>query len=365
MRTWCAWATTMLAVAVVGACDPYSDFARGNGSLGAVDPVGFPAENLGAGGNRKNPGRGTFTEIAAFAGGVEIGYFRYPVREADNPLWVRVNGERADVEAPRAYVFDPGLEPIPQAYACTAPAGYIYDSVYDEVRYDLQGAIFTQLPEATYREGVQSGSSYVPVVSQVPVDSTGLGCQEVTSEDGLVSIYGLAGPDELAADGRYLAWLIIEPSAAVYPRGQSSRTDHPGLGLQHWGWFNRYLLAYLDGGYIPTVDLPQPDGRIATQMATQRLYYPRSAILRDPNDPASARPGRLGEGYDVLQARRGQPGYSPVCEVFSYDADRNPMLDLPVTADRLPKDALSIESDPGYAIEPAVPGYSYCLQVQR
>jgi hypothetical protein len=29
--------------------------------------------------------------------------------------------------------------------------------------------------------------------------------------------------------------------------------------------------------------------------------------------------GNPGEGFDVLDAVRDQPGYSPVCQVFSFD----------------------------------------------
>ena len=50
----------------LGACDPYEDFGDETMGLGPVDPVNFPAANLGAGGNRMRPGLGTFQEPLAW-----------------------------------------------------------------------------------------------------------------------------------------------------------------------------------------------------------------------------------------------------------------------------------------------------------
>ena len=49
--------------------------------------------------------------------------------------------------------------------------------------------------------------------------------------------------------------------------------------------------------------------------------------------------GARGAGYDVLQAKRGDADYSPVCEVFTYDAG------MPLGPRRqLPKSAEAIEA---------------------
>jgi hypothetical protein len=80
--------------------------------------------------------------------------------------------------------------------------------------------------------------------------------------------------------------------------------------------------------------------------------------LPDGTMMTTAAPGRLGAGYDVLQARRGQPGYSPLCQVLTYDAGA-----LKDSA-ALPRDAQAIEMM--FAPEtllPATPAYVYCLQV--
>ena len=79
-----------------------------------------------------------------------------------------------------------------------------------------------------------------------------------------------------------MAWLIIDPAAAVY-----KFTDDPqrlrGLELQKWGWFNRYLLAYLDGGYIPTMPGMAMDG--AMPMRPGRPHGAAEAVLTRGRSP--------------------------------------------------------------------------------
>ena len=53
--------------------DPYQDLKNETIGLGAVDPVNFPAENLGVDGNRMQPGSGAFLEISALVGGQPVG----------------------------------------------------------------------------------------------------------------------------------------------------------------------------------------------------------------------------------------------------------------------------------------------------
>ena len=61
----------------------------------------------------------------------------------------------------------------------------------------------------------------------------------------------------------------------------------------------------------------------ARLMVTQRLYLPRSPVMAG----MMAVQAQLGQGLEVLSARRGQAGYSPVCEVMTYD------LGMPVPPD--------------------------------
>ncbi|MCG8557803.1 MAG: hypothetical protein MJD61_21335, partial [Proteobacteria bacterium] len=213
--------------------------------------------------------------------------------------------------APKAYVLDPA-----GVATCSPPANYVYDPRLDEVNFAEQGNVFTKLPSAKYAEGALPSSKYAPVVSRAPVDLGGAACQRVKSENGLVQALGLAGPADLPADGQLLAWLVIDPAAAVYPLGQSEKAGHSGLGLQRWGWLDRYLLAYLDGGPIPTAPVPNT---MSTQLLAQKLYIP-SLVATDPADPSKTSPGQVGAGYDVLQFMRNEPGYSPLCEVWRYNA---------------------------------------------
>jgi hypothetical protein len=231
----------------------------------------------------------------------------------------------------------------------------VYDARLDDVRLDEQGNVFTDLPKATYNPGVASASSYAPVVTMLPVSSAGQSCQQLKSK---ALVEGALG--SVKSNGRFLAWMIIEPAAAVHAVGAPS--DDPGIGLQRWGWFNRYLLAYLDGGYLPTEDsTDMTTMKPITRMKTQRLYYPRSMVITTAAGKTSMADGKVRSGYDVVAAARGQAGYSPICEVMSYDAG------LPLPVEMLPRDAAVIEAmfnTMAAPLKPASPPYAYCLQVR-
>jgi hypothetical protein len=71
--------------------------------------------------------------------------------------------------------------------------------------------------------------------------------------------------------------------------------------------------------------------------------------------------GRSGAGYDVLEFSRGQPGYSPLCQVWEYGDANLP----PPPVDALPKSAQMILNTPGLDPKAASPAtYFYCLQVR-
>jgi hypothetical protein len=334
----------------------------------------FPPANIGTGGDRKRPGRGRFSELTAYVNDVPIGYFLYTppaVAMGADPLRVREAGKPYDpVPTPTAYVFDATADsafPPNDAYPCTPPAGYRYDQQRDEVDYSKQNPVFTDLPDATYAEGALPATSYVPVVAEARLSSSGRACQQLKSEKRINEVVGMLPQ----TTGKYLAWLIIEPSAAVYPRDNPTGVLPmgkmlPGVGLQRWGWFSRYLLAYLDGGYIPVADevvmggtMAMPTTTTVTRMKPQRLFIPRQ--IRMGMGMAA---GRAGAGYDVLEFRRGEPGYSPICQVFVYG---NPMM--PVLPADLPKSVAAIEmagmADPMAASAAAAPAtYVYCLQTK-
>jgi hypothetical protein len=344
-----------------GACDPYEDFHNEDYALGPVDPVTFPSANLGTGGDRKRPGRGRFSEITAFVAGQPVGYFSFalPPAPANNPRFdpLRlIDSGRPYVSTPTAYVFDSAPpSPFPPQYRCNSPAGYQYNPQRDEVPLTEQGNVFTAIPTATYAEGMASTSSYRPIVAEAGVSSAGQPCQRIKSEKLLEKTLG-AKP---MAGGAFLAWLLIDPGAAVYPREDPMGAMHPGVGLQWWGWYNRYLVAYLDGGYIPTVQLEVNDGTMmmpmlkqVVRMRPQRLFIPR-AVMTATGMAAGAR----GAGYDVLEARRGEELYSPVCELWVY-GDQT----MPIPVAMLPKDVATIMTmNPALAAPATV---FFCLQVR-
>jgi hypothetical protein len=350
------------------ACDPYARFGADGNHNGPVDPLNFPPANLGTGGDRTKPGAGVFTEIRAFAGGTEVGYFNYPSRPpgtAFDPVRLRTAGAPyAPVPVPPAYVFDPAdSTPFPTRSPCEAPPGWTFNERVDDIHLDEQGNVFAALPRGTYAPGVAVSSSYVPVVSMVSLSAAGQACQARKSETQVLDQLGLATPDMAMASGRYVAFMIIEPAAAVFPRGMTAAT-HPGLGLQKWGWYGGYLLAYLDGGYVPTedgMDTSMPPMPV-TRMKTQRIYYPRSMVMSTSSTGAmTMAAGVLGAGYDVLEAKRGDPGYSPVCAVYTYDAG------MPLPAGDLPRDAQTIEmmfNTMDAPVRPSTNPYVYCLQVR-
>jgi hypothetical protein len=367
-----ARALALLVLAIGCGQDPYQDLKDETVGLGAVDPVTFPAANLGDSGNRMQPGSGTFLETAAFAGGQPVGYFAYPVNTAAgrDPLRVLDNGKPyPPVSTPTAYAFDAADDaPVPATNKCSPPAGYHPDPRLDPLPgwYMRQGNIFTDLPKATYNPGVAAATTYVPVVAEARLSSAGRVCQELKSEKAVSS--ARAGKLPKPA-GNYLAWLIIDPAASVFAFDDMEQSPKTSIVLQKWGWYNRYLVAYLDGGYVPvmavdinvgTMDMPQMQP--VTRMVPQKLYVPRGMVLvPDAMMMPVPTPAKRGDGYDVLSFRRGTAGYSPLCEVVTYAA---PMP--PVAVDMLPKDAAAIEKDPILmpTFMPGSPRYVYCLQVR-
>jgi hypothetical protein len=131
---------------------------------------------------------------------------------------------------------------------------------------------------------------------------------------------------------------MIDPGAAVVRVGERLNVIQGGtvngVGVQKYGWFGQFIVAYIDGGYIPIEDGPRAAGAVTTRMRPQRLYYPRSDVLfgRTP------RPGQLGAGYDVLQGDRfanDGEGYSPVCEVWTYSLPPTPVANLPKSEEEI------------------------------
>ncbi|WP_309896061.1 hypothetical protein [Archangium sp.] len=349
-----------LALMGLSGCNVYDRWDGGEFNAGPVDASNFPPEYLG-GGNRLRAGSGSITARASVSP-TGPSYFLFSLsttqRAAADQLLVRSNGKAvASAPTPSAFLFD----------GCKAPEGYSYDATRDDVPYDQQGAIFTALPVASYSLGATPTSSYVPLVQRVPVTSNGVDCQKYKSEKTVVASteLGVSLTDPVnnkrfgISDGTLHALAIIEPGVAVYRAGETSKTS-TGVGPQKWGWFNQYQLAYIDGGGVPTVEGTATVAGATVpvlRMKTQKLYYPRSAVT------GVTAAITAGQGYDVLQARRGEANYSPVCELITYDAGG------PLAKSALPKteaEVLELAAQAGTQLRAPATGdkYVYCLQVE-
>lgn len=392
-------------------------------NAGGADPYNFPPPYRGAGQIRQIAASGEFYEVAAFAGRNAIGYFSFPFSPGQvqttnyappsGTAWpqgvidpLRVSGPGADFRAslnnpvptPLAYNFDPPQDgpatqtTAPDAQRCRRRAE-AYDPFRDAYRPDEQWNIFTMLPDrfANFPFGSLATWSYRPVVAEVRVGTGDLDCQEVKSErrllaasdDGKVQVQrGTLEADRETrlglADGNYLAWALIDPGAGVYRVGaDTNNVFEPGgtvngTTVQRYGWYAQFIVAYIDGGYIPTEDGPRIQGAPTTRMRTQRLYYPRSTVVY-PGE-TSPRPGAFGQGLDVLQGNRfaaDPSAYSPVCELWTYAAPEG------TDAAELPKSEQDILDQFNTSLEPArttqsttaftpstaiVPRYVFCLQ---
>ncbi len=405
-----------ILLAVVGACDPYSA-QQGEFTAGPVDPSNFPAPYLGVGAdtgpNGFRSGRGRFVEVGGYVNNNPAGYYSFPFTTAQlapaaDPLRLVDDGNAySPVPVGLAYVFDPAPpNPFPPSQTCTAPPNYTYDPTREDMRLDEQSNIFTQLPIASERPGVASTFTYVPIVSEVAVSGAGLACQSLKSEKTLNRVLGNPPPS-----GNYLLWAIIDTASGVYRVNENPTAAYGspgyvnGVGVQKYGWFGHYYLAYIDGGYIPTQPATVTEGGRTKQvlrMKTQRLYVPRlitpTVSCGSPSRKCSAgqvcvsntcractatgaaacptgqtcitatgtcsASGMPGAGYDVLQASRAGDNYSPVCEVWQYTATAGaPPIPRPVS--QLPQSETDITALPGGmpAVTTDVSRFLYCPQV--
>jgi hypothetical protein len=354
------------ALTLLAACNPYPT-RTGEFSAGPADPAMYPPPYLGTGGDRTKPGKGSVTELRAFVGGAAIGSFSFPFSSSlfsskpgstpPDPLRLLDNGMAyPPVPAPKVYVFDPQppTSAFPAQAQCVPPPNYVYDAFSDEVRYDQQNPIFTVLPSANYAVGQTPTWTYEPIVVEVPVTSKGEDCQGLKSEMSLLAStqVSLLQPN----DGHYLAWPQLDPGVAVYRVGQTINNSN-GETVQRYGWYNHFLTAYIDGGYIPTATVMVNNNPVL-HMTPQHLYYPRSMITQTVNGMPQMVSGNIGLGFDVLDATRADAAnYSPVCAVFSYDPGA-------VSSNMLPTDAATIIQSFGGTLKPASPPYVFCVQVE-
>ena len=313
-------AAALGSLATLPACNPYNNFS-GEYYAGPFDGTGFPSAYQGELPGPADQGGGVITPIAAAANNAAIGYYMFPLGKGqgadpdgvlpDDPLNVDF------LTIPNAYVFDPVATPanaLPSPGKCAFPKEYVFDQRTEAYRHDEQGVIFTSVPNA----------AYFPIVAEVPVTSAGQPCQDAKSAAAVKA--KLDGIQVGTPDGKYLAFAILDPASDVQPNGAN------GLGPIHLGFYNHFLVQFIDGGYVPTISVQAMGMTPAhTEFVTQKLYYPTSvAGVDDMTMMPIAVPADPFTGNDILEAGRGDAGYSPICEVWSYDPDLDPVTMLPV-----------------------------------
>lgn len=399
-----------LSLAASG-CFPYRNH-DGDYYAGPIDPSNLPAPYQGAGGSSCTgfaPSQQFATCTPATAtvqGGALVSYFWFPVSpDVPNPTMLRSvktnpNGTTTIRDRAPVYVFDNGAE-VNDSKSCTPPKDYVYDERRDFVRFDQQGNVFQQKQVASKDPpALPSDPGYQPIYAEVPVASNGEDCNGTHSADGLVDLSNdkkvtlqydpapIGNPDFRPVghgDGKYLAYAIIDPAANVLlpsidPRcgGKGPCNDvTTGLGAQRFGWFDHFLVAYIDGGYVPTSTQTVPgmagaaDQNLVTA-DTMTLLAPNAfpvmgaSMTCDPRDPLGAGSGQpcIAQGFDLILGAmiagatkpgvgaRGKDGYSPICKVLTF---------TPPDPANPPKDPTQVNMS---SLDPDTNTYVYCLQPQ-
>jgi hypothetical protein len=350
-------AAALGSLALLPACNPYQNFS-GEYYAGPIDGTNFLSPYQGTLPGPADQGGGKISPVSASVDDNPINYYLFPLGDMQGvdpagmapaaPLTIDV------ITPPKAYVFDPLTGPTPDALPspnkkCQAPDGYVFDQRTEAYRHDEQGVIFTQLPA--------TGSGYFPIVAETPVTSAGQACQDLKSAAAVKN--GLDGVKAGSPDTKYLAFALIDPTADVQPDDPNS-----GLGPIHEGFYNHFLVLFIDGGYVPTVNVAAQGMTPAhTDMVTQKLFFP-SSVAVTMTDPMTmmmttvAQAGAYGQGYDLLEGVRGDSKYSPVCEVWTYDPDLDPMTMLPIS-----HTAISELTAAEMATAKATGDLIYCFQV--
>jgi hypothetical protein len=374
MRAW-RWVPLLPvigAAAVVVGCNPYN--RSGEFNAGPVDSAGFPPEYLGTGARARQAGSGVFAEKVAFVNGVRTGYFSFKFLASQTAAAAPTTAACAGPAADPLRVLDAGKPYAPagtinKAYRfegkCAADSDYAYDDRLDDLHYDQQGNIFTALPALN----AAMMPTYTPVVSEYVASAAGVECQSIKSEKTIVKA------QMPTASGKYLLWPIIDPGAGVRRFDDPDRNDPTalgGVGIQSYGWYQQYYLAYLDGGYIPTEEVMVTDKvagpmgenmacptvtKMVTRFKAQKLFYLKGTtelgVLPDGTVKKVTNMAP-GAGYDVIEHAPGEEGYSPICKVYSFKAP----LAFPMSA----ADVLAV--DPAPVAETGAGAYIYCPQIR-
>ncbi len=248
---------------------------------------------------------------AGVANGASINYYLFSFLPGQEAVEAAVAAGQLDPSTPNqsliypsndlpeldiAYVFDPaGANPLSPAGSgmskCVAPKNYVFNQRTEAVRHDEQGSIFgsttgdTKYQPNPLNPGVGTSQllpdsgGYAPIFQQVAVTSHGEPCQDSNNEADVlkrkdvtlgVDAGGAPKPDA----GKFLGWVMVDPSAAIAPNQiQGIDALPPTLGPGRWGWWNHFLTQYLDGGYIPIAG--------TTPVTTDDPNYAQAACTAD------------------------------------------------------------------------------------
>jgi hypothetical protein len=356
------------ALAAAAGCNPYHNL-DGDFYLGPVDATKFPNSYLGAGFDGAGS-VGTIAPAPAFvAGGAQVIYYGFPYGSASTSA-LRLRTEQAGTVVDREpiYVFDG--DPTQDSKSCSAPANYVWDLQRDFVRFDRQGNVFQEPQGTSDAPALPGASNYVPIYAEVPVTSNGEDCNSVHSAEFLVTNpklslattpppAGTRRNPQGTPDGKYIAAALVDPRAMVLD--EMGGLDSNGLGPQRWGFYNHYLVAYLEGGYVPTRTTTvagmdgMPDTTV-TQARAMLMFAPNTAC--NPAHPLDDTAPCFGTGNDVIDGvgsmsgARGQAGYSPVCHLLTY----TPGANGPAT------DPSQIDMS---TLDPDTNSFVYCLQLAQ
>ena len=173
-----------------------------------------------------------------------------------------------------------------------------------------QGAVFSALPFAA------TNTSFFaivwPVVATYGV--TGVGGAACNDLKDSRSIGSTAAPGAFGAvrtdiATSYQMWPVIDSSAFVYPLDPSLSTATKEV--VNLGWYKGLQLRYLDGGPIPTRDLPDP----ADPTRTARTLVVMDAAIENAGGAFS--PVTVPKGI-VFPAAPGDDAWSPIVRLHNF-----------------------------------------------
>jgi len=353
----------LILLMACASCTPYKNL-DGDYYLGPIDPAPFPPAYQGAGYDPSVQAGTIAPAPATTTGSAPLAWYSFPVAAGADPLTLHAIQSGAIVaDVPSLFVFD-GDEAHDSARCMPPSPTYVFNQRTDFVRFDRQANVFREHRASADPPALPSDAGYAPIYAELPVTSGGEPCQTIHSAEGLLASKQVA--PAAAPDGKYLAAAIVDPSAIVLlPDGTLDARD---LGPQRFAFFDHYLVAYVDGGFVPTTpqtipgtmgapDITADVATPATLFAPNAFPTPMGPGACNPAAPVAAAAPCVGQGFDLIvgtdgmSGARGAPGYSPICHVRTF---------TPADPTAPPVDPAAV--DPA-SLDPDAGAFVYCLQV--